>query len=305
MSSLNVEYPLGRPVIPAVVVQRRRPLPPGVQVRVAQGEQVRPDSVLAATPESEMASAEFGPNGAVLSGIGGRVTEIVPQRYVAVEGVAAIFYGVAGLGGQAAGPLALLPRGELPTVVPIPRASVIIFPQQLPLSFMQRAAAGGAAGIIAGSASARELEAFARADLTAVYDGLTVPPQVIGLTIVLTEGPGSASMRPALYQMLAQRVGTPVLIEGTTSPRRSIRPEIVLAVPPQTPPLGVPMDSRLAAGVRVLVAAGPFAGASGTITHVFSRRQHTSAGVLAPAGVVRLDDGTTTVEQLAALDRIG
>lgn len=302
MSSLNVEYPLGRPVIPAVVVQRRRPLLPGAQVRVAQGEQVQAGSVLASVPQT---SAEADDDGAILAGIGGRVTEIVPQRHIAVEGVVAIFYGIAGLGGQAAGPLALLPRGELPAVVPIPRGAVIIFPQQLPLSFMQRAAAGGAAGVIAGSASARELEAFARADLTAVYDGLMVPPQVIGLTIVLTEGLGDASMRPALYQMLAQRVGTPVLIEGMTSPRRNIRPEILLTTPPNTPPLGVPMESALAAGVRVLVAAGPMAGASGTITHIFSRRQRTTAGMLAPAAVVRLDDGTTAVEQLAALDRIG
>lgn len=302
MSSLNVEYPFGRPVIPAVMVQRRRAVPPQAQIRVAQGEQVQPGSVLAAT---DTPGAQSDTDGALLAGIGGRVTEIVPQRYIAVEGVVAIFYGIAGLGGQAAGPLALLPRGELPTVVPIPRGAVIIFPQQLPLSFMQRAAAGGAAGIIAGSAAARELEAFARADLTAVYDGLTVPPQIIGLTIVLTEGLGDASMRPALYQMLAQRVNMPVLIEGTTSPRRNIRPEILLAVPPNTPPLAVPMESMLAAGVRVLVAAGPLAGASGTITHIFSRRQHTSAGIAAPAAVVRLDDGTTTVEQLAALDRIG
>lgn len=302
MSSLNVEYPLGRPVIPAVVVQRRRPLPLDAQIRLAQGEQVQPGSVLASAP---LPGAQSELDGAILAGIAGRVTEIVPQRYVAVEGVAAIFYGVAGLGGQAAGPLALLPRGELPTVVPIPRNCVIIFPQQLPLSFMQRAAAGGAAGIIAGSASAHELEAFARADLTAVYDGLTVPPQRIGLTIVLTEGPGNASMRPALYQMLAQRINTPVLIEGTTSPRRNIRPEMLLAVPPSTPPLGVPMESTLAAGVRVLVAAGSLAGASGTITHVFSRRQPTSGGVVAPAAVVRLDDGTTAVQQLATLDRIG
>ncbi len=302
MSSLNVEYPLGRPVIPAVVVQRRRPLPPEAQVQVTQGEQVQPDSVLATTPQL---SAEADSASVVLAGIGGRVTEIVPQRHIAVEGTVAIFYGIAGLGSQAAGPLALLPRGELPAVVPIPRRSVIIFPQQLPLSFMQRAAAGGAAGIIAGSATARELEAFARADLTAVYDGLAVPPQVIGLTIVLTEGLGDSSMRPALYQMLVQRVNTPVLIEGTTSPRRNVRPEILLALPPTTPPLSMPMDSTLAAGVRVLVAAGAMAGASGTITHIFSRRQRTNGGILAPAAVVRLDDGTTTVEQLAALDRIG
>lgn len=304
MSTLNVEYPLGRPVIPAVVVQRRRPLPPQAQIRVAQGEQVQPGSVLATTSTTG-AQSEVDGAGLVLAGIGGRVTEIVPQRHVAIEGIVAIFYGIAGLGSQAAGPLALLPRGELPTVVPIPRGCVIIFPQQLPLSFMQRAAAGGAAGIIAGSAAARELEAFARADLTAVYDGLTVPPQRIRLTIVLTEGLGDASMRPALYHMLTQRVNTPVLIEGTTSPRRSIRPEMLLAVPPTTPPLAVPMESTLAAGARVLLAAGPLAGASGTITHIFDHRQRTGAGIVAPAAAVRLDDGTTTVEALAALDRIG
>ncbi|MFI5273454.1 MAG: hypothetical protein ACHQ4H_10530, partial [Ktedonobacterales bacterium] len=172
-------------------------------------------------------------------------------------------------------------------------------------TFMQRAAAGGAVGIIAGSASAREFEAFARTDLTAIFDGVATLPQPLPLTIVLTEGLGAASMRPALYAALAQRVNTPILLDGTTSPRRNIHPELLLPVPPGTAPVAVPMESTLTNGARVGIVAGQRRGELGTITHVFARHQVSAAGTFVPAAVVRLDDGRSAVVPLAALDRVG
>lgn len=301
MAVLNIEYSQGRPFVPARLARYRRPLPTGSMPRVSEGEQVTSAQLIAEQAAGGAASEPAG----IIAGISGRVVEVVAQRYVAIEGVVAVFQGAIGLGGQSAGPLALLPRGELPAVVPIPSGCVIVFPGQLPLTFMQRAAANGALGVIAGSASAREFEAFARADLSAVLDELTTPPQRMPLTIVLTEGLGNFPMRPALFQMLAQRVNTPVLLDGTTLPRRNRHPEIIFPLPPGVAPDGIPADSSFAPGAMVGVAAGERRGMSGVIVHLFTRRQPTAAGFLAPSASVRLDDGSTVVLPLHALDRIG
>src|SRR5262249_25167699 len=178
MARLSVEYPQGRPFLPARIVHCVRPLPTGAAALVSEGEQVSPAQIIAA-PEHGGArgSSEAAEQAGVLAGISGRVVELVPGRHIVIEGVAAVFQGAVGLGGQCAGPLALLPRGELPAVVPIPRGCVIVFPGQLPLTFMQRAAAGGALGVIARSAPAHEREAFARTGPSAGLGGLTSPPQ--------------------------------------------------------------------------------------------------------------------------------
>lgn len=307
MAVLNVEYPQGRPFVPARQGHYLRPLPAGMVARVSEGDHVSSAQIIAERAAGVEAAVPpgAGERAGILAGISGRVVEVVAQRHIAIKGIVAVFQGAMGLGGQSAGPLALLPRGELPAIVPIPAGCVIVFPGQLPLTFMQRAAANGALGVIAGSASAREFEAFARADLSAVLDELTSPPQLLALTIVLTEGLGDYPMRPALFQMLAQRVNTPVLLDGTTLPHRNRRPEIIFPLPPGAPPEAVPADSGLASGVMVGVAAGERRGMSGVIAHLFTRRQATAAGFRVPSASVRLDDGSTVVLPLHVLDRIG
>src|SRR5262249_3121190 len=152
------------PLISATALRRWRGLPAGARPLVQAGEEVQPDSPIAETS---------GPQGTtpVLAGLAGRVLEVSPVRGVLIDSVATVLTGMVGLGGGVAGPLAFLGRESL-AVVPIPRGAILIYPQRLPLTLLQRAASGGAAGIIAASVSALELEAFARIDLTAALDGL-------------------------------------------------------------------------------------------------------------------------------------
>src|SRR5262245_32756677 len=163
--TLVLDYPLGWPVMPATLVRRERALPLGATPLVSLGDQVRPEQ-----PIAEYVLAN-GSQRAVVAGLGGRVVGAEASKHVTLEGVAVLMYGIVGLGGPTAGTLTVLPRGESPAVVPIVPGSVIIFPHQLPLMLLQRATVGGAAGIVAASAAARELEAFARTDLTALLDG--------------------------------------------------------------------------------------------------------------------------------------
>ncbi len=296
---MTLEYPFGRPLVPAMPIRRLRPLPPGATPLVGLDTRVQEDQ-----PIAEI----IGPAGqraVVLAGLSGRVVEVASPWGITIEGVAAALFGVVGLGGPVVGPVAMLPRGESLAVVPIPRGAVILYPRQLSLTLLQRAAAGGAVGIVAASASARELEAFARADLSAILDGLAVGMPQTPLTVMLTEGLGAQSMSPHTYQFLAQHIGNPVLLTGTTDPRRGVRPEVLLAPAPDMPAAGTTLDGALSVGARVAVALGPRRGTQGQITHLFARKQFAGTDVLAAAAAIRFDDGTIDVVPLHALDRIG
>src|SRR5262249_10189829 len=232
---------------------------------------------------------------ALPAGLGGRVVEAAAGQHVTVEGVATVMHGIVGLGGPTAGTLGVFPRGESPAVVPIVPGSVVIFPHQLSLTLMQRASVGGAAGIIAASASARELEAFARTDLTALLDGQAPFAPRSPLTVMLTEGLGSASMSTSTYHLLSQRIHSMVLLDGATDPRHGVRPEVVLAAPAGTPPLPAPADCSIVPGAFVAVSAGPQRGSRGEVLHAFVSQQVTAAGLRVPAASVRLEDGSVAL----------
>jgi hypothetical protein len=276
-------------------------LPPGAAPLVAMGDHLRADQPLAEYND--------GPRRQILpAGLAGRVLDSQNgprQPFVTIEGVVTLLHGIVGVGGQVAGPLALLPRGESLAVVQIAPGSVIIFPHQVPLMLMQRAVASDVAGIIAGSASARELEAFARTDLTVALDGQPGYTSATPLTVVLTEGVGSASMSTATYQLLSQRMHDTVLLDGATDPRRNLRPEVILSAPPGAAPQPLPADATIRKGAVVSVSAGPRRGARGTIMYLFETSQPNAAGLRVPSASVRLEDGSLATLPLHALDRVG
>lgn len=299
MAAKNLDFPLGRPLAPAVTVRRRRSLTTGAAPLVAMGEAVSAEQRIADLPDG---ADVYRP---VLAGLTGRVVDITPGQHITIEGAATVVQGLLGLGGPAAGPLVMLPRGESLAVVPIPAGAVILFPQPVPMVLVQRAIAGGASGIIAPSAAVRELEALARTDLSAVYDGLAPDPVGFPLAVVLTEGVGSQPMSSAVYRVLAPHLGNVVLVSGATDPRGNFRPDVTLSLPRESATAMTPLPSALEPGAQVRVAAGVLRGALGEIVHVFSRRQFDAAGVLSPCALVRLDDGAVHMLPLHALDRVG
>jgi hypothetical protein len=294
-----MDYPLGWPLITAANVRRLRPLGGGATALVQVGEQVRPDQVIAERP---------GPNGgrvSVLAGLAGRVAQADPRRGLLIEGAATIVQGMLGVGGDAAGPLHLLPRGESVAVVQLVPGSVVLFPGQVPLTLLQRAAAGRVAGIIGASVGARELEAFIRADLSAAMDGLLPELARLPITLVMTEGIGNWAMDPATYQALSNRIGDIALLDGTTDPRRNVRPEVLLALPLGSPTISTPADDNIVIGARVRLSAGEQRGARGEVVNVFAHRQVVEPGLLVRAVRLRLDDGTSPVVPVNCVERVG
>jgi hypothetical protein len=293
-----LDFPVGRRLVPAASVRRQRTFPLGASTTVAIGDQVQSDQTIA-----EINNA--GNISVVQAGFAGRVIDVALNQRVVIEGTVTIIEGIVGIGGPTVGTLYMLPRGESLAMVPIPHDGVILFPQQLPLVLMQRAVTGGAAGIIAGSVSAREIEAFSRVDLSASLDGFPLTEPVSQLSIVITEGLGEAAMCAPLYQVLAQRLGTTVYLCGDTSTRQAVRPEVLL-----TPPVGstgepLPLDSTLEAGAIVTVWAGGRRGSQAQVLQVLARQQYSSAGLLVPSAILRFEDGTTGTAPLHTLDRLG
>jgi hypothetical protein len=295
----DMDYPLGWPNIPSAHVRKLRALTGGATALVDVGEQVRPDQPIAERP------GHSGTTIHILAGLAGRVARVDPGRGVTIEGAATIIQGIVGAGGPSTGMLHFLPRGESVAMVPIPRGSVIVFPGQVPLTLLQRAAMSGAAGIVAASVGARELEAFTRLDMSAALDGLAPDVGHLSLTLVFTEGVGAQTMDSVTYQLLTQRAGDVVLLDGTTNPRHNVRPEVLLPLPLGNPTMATPADDNIAIGARVRMIAGVGRGARGEVVNIFAHRQILPPGILTQAVRVRLEDGTSAVVPVSALERVG
>jgi len=298
MSVSALDYPLGRPIISAIAVRRRRLLPPGATPFVSLHEQVSPGQAIAeARSDAGLATA--------LAGLAGRVVDVAPGQSVTIEGAATLINGLLGVGGQVAGPLFFPQHGESLALLQIPPGSVIVYPTRAPLTLLQRAYASGAAGVIAASASALELEAFARADLTALLDGFVPLSAQPPLTVLLTEGLGDCAMSPPILRALEQRVNDVILLNGQTSPRHNIRPEALLPLPASATPTATPLPSAFTVGSLARITAGPQRGVWGRVSHVFTQARRSATDQWEPSALLRLDDGSTQIMPLALLDIIG
>lgn len=293
----SLTYPNGRSLIAALTVRRERPLPVSASPFVSVGEHVSAERVLAERRDGQ------GIQG-VLAGIAGAVTAVTVGRSVTIEGKATLLNGMIGVGLPAAGALYAIPRGESLAVAYIPHGSVLVHPTRAPMMLLQRALAAGAAGVIAASMSALELEAFARADLTATLEGLAPPTPSQPLTVVLTEGVGEAVMDSTVWRLLARRLGDIALLNGQTLPEYAIRPEILLSVPESSDTQRAPLSSELTIGALVKVWSGVARGARGRITYLFTHERMTTGGQWEPSAQIQLDDGSSLVVPLQQLDVI-
>ncbi|HET8907988.1 MAG TPA: hypothetical protein VFN11_13585 [Ktedonobacterales bacterium] len=298
MSNVALDYPLGRPIAPAITVRRRRPLPPGAVARVQAG-----NGVNALQPIAEI-TTQHG-RAPVLAGIDGRVVAVTPGVGIFLEGVATLLQGMIGIGESAAGPLAFLPQGESPAVALIPRGAILVYPQPVPLTLLQRAAAHGAVGVIAASASALELESFARADISAVLEWRIPLPVPGPLVVILTEGLGNAAMQADMLALLRRREGEMALINGVSHPRQNMRPEVLLSGADTSLGEYVPQPVLLRRGALVRVAAGTHRGSRGMIRHIPAHSAIDAAGLRTRCAIIDLENGERVSLPLHLLDVVG
>ena len=298
-------FPLGLPVIATAPVRRVRPLGDGATPNVGVGQMVSAGQTVATR------AGRLGKADAVLAGLDGQVVEVVPGQGLTIAGTAMVITGVLGLGATAVGPLVIVAEAQPPETIQIPSGAVLVVAGVLSPELLKRAIAEGAAAVVAGSMALADLESVARADLTAILDGLIPGETALPLPLVLTQGLGAWPVDADRSARLADRAGAIALVDGATKPRRGMRPEILLSQPqasavtnlPALPAL--PADDTPVPGARVRVVAGPRQSASGEVLHIFARPQRVMSGLLLRCAQVRLADGATAAIPLAFLERIG
>ena len=293
-------FPLGRQIVAAALVRRERPLSDGATAAVAMGETVSAGQTVA-TRSGRLGIGKATP---ILAGLDGRVVGVMPGQGVTIEGVAMVVAGLVGLGGSAVGPLFPMGQGQSLEGGQMPRGAVLVTSSPLSASLLQRASDDGAVAIVAGGMPLAELEGAARTDLTAVLDGLAPAAAALPLALVLTQGLGAWSMDADLFAQLAQHAGEMALADGTTDPRRGIRPEVLIAQPQAVAGGDVSADDALAPGALVQVVGGRWRGQRGEVGQTLASHQRVEAGLLLRCAQVRLVDGSTAAIPLNFLERV-
>ncbi len=308
-------YQPGWSVIPQTVVRRERwpggyrgnTLARGVPL-VYSGQEVQPDQPVLRM-EHRIASGGIAQDEVVPSGLYGRVVDVTQRGGIVIEAQAALVRGEIGAGNQVAGILHVVQDDTLSQQ--LPAGAILAIAGPLNYVMLRQALLAGVSGIVAGSIVTRDFEGFLRTDVIQLLEDIdveqaqaTLPP----ITVLFTEGLGTASMAEPTFRLMQQQQGSVVLLSGITSPRRGITPELILSFSPseiQRFWQPVQQDLSLSPGARVRVWSGEHEGAIGNIEYIFSYEQVFPSGIRSRALRLRLGDGSPLVIPTTLAQRIG
>ncbi len=262
----------------------------------------------ASTKDNPAAPADG--NERVPAGLHGRVVGFTRRGGVVIESQAAIVQGMIGAGNQVAGMLTIWQGAPADEPQAIPPGAILVVPGPLTFTFLHQALNSGVIGIVASSIALRDLEGFLQTDLLQLLQTSAVeqaqahlPP----LTLMLTEGIGSAIMPAYILNLLHQHQGSIGLLSGVTSVRHSISPELIISLPVtqtrQAQQVTRP-DPTLSVGAQVRVCSGEREGAIGILDYFFVHEQIFRSGVRARAVRLRLEDGSFYVVPQVLVERI-
>jgi hypothetical protein len=166
----------------------------------------------------------------VLAYIDGVIVETMPRQGVVVETVCSLVQGIFGIGGEAAGVLAVgvaSPEDALTPdhLKPEMKGTVVVGGSFLSAEAMSKAREIGVAGLVVGGIHDKDLRALLGYDLGVAITGT----EQVGFTLILTEGFGTIPMAQKTFKLLSAHAGEPASISGATQIRAGvIRPEIII-----------------------------------------------------------------------------
>jgi hypothetical protein len=166
----------------------------------------------------------------VLAYIDSVVVETMPRQGVVVETVCSLVQGIFGIGGEAAGVLAVVvasPEDALTPdqLKPEMKGTVVVGGSFLSAEAMAKAREIGVAGLVVGGIHDKDLRALLGYDLGVAITGT----EQVGFTLILTEGFGTIPMAQKTFKLLSAHAGEPASISGATQIRAGvIRPEIII-----------------------------------------------------------------------------
>ncbi|GCE18024.1 hypothetical protein [Dictyobacter kobayashii] len=327
-------YPSGWSVLPRLIVKRER-WPGGYHAKgiplVYRGQEVVPDQpVLRLTTASEYdkqkerASTKLSPSGIssspdllkssigqdIPAGLHGRVVGVTARGGVVIESHAALIQGILGAGKQAAGVLTMWQPRSPYSAQTIPPGAILVVPGPLTFGLLHQALNSGVVGVVASSIALRDLEGFLRTDylqLLKISDLEQAQEQLPPLTLLLTEGIGSANMPVHTMNLLTHYQGTIGLLAGATSLTHNLFPELVISIPVAEIDKNwqvVQPDATLALGAQVRVCSGQHQGAIGIIDYFYSYEQTFTSGLRTRSVRLRLDDGSFYTVPITLIERI-
>ncbi len=308
-------YQPGWSVVAQTVVRRER-WPGGYKggslVRsvplVYTGQEVYPDQPVLRR-EHRVVTREIAQNEIVPAGMYGRVVAITQRGGIVIEGQAAILRGVIGAGNQVAGILNVVQGDTLHRQ--LPPGVILAISGSLSFAMVRQALLAGVSGIVAGSIAIRDFEGFLHTDLLQLLDDNDVEQAqatLPAMTVLFTEGLGTASMAEPVLHTLQQHQGSVVLLSGITSTRHGIVPELILSFSPEEIQRRwhpIQQDLSLSLGARVRVWGGAYEGAIGNIEYIFSYEQVFPSGMRSRAIRLRLNDGSSVMVPTTLAQRIG
>ncbi|GCE25826.1 hypothetical protein KDA_13100 [Dictyobacter alpinus] len=317
-------YPSGWPVIPRLIVKRER-WPDGHSVRgiplVYRSQEVVPDQpVLRISTNTNVSEHEKSPSSHasskstseidIPSGLHGRVIGFTPRNGVVIESHAVLLQGIVGAGRQVAGVLTMWRTPSNYVSQPIPPGAILVVPGQLSFALLHQALNSGVVGVVASSITLRDLEGFLRTDylhLVKTSDSEQAQEQLPPLTILLTEGIGSATMPIHILNLLRQYQGSVALLSGALSLREGLSPELVISIPLseiEKDWQAIQPDITLSLGSQVRISSGERTGTTGMVDYFFVYEQLFPSGIRARAVRLRLEDGSFEVVPLTMVERI-
>jgi hypothetical protein len=244
------------------------------------------------------------------AGLHGRVVDVTARGGVILESHAALVQGTLGSGNQVAGVLTMWSKPSDYGSPTIPPGAILVVPGPLTFALLHQALNSGVVGVVASSIALRDLEGFLQTDYLQLLRINELEPtlsQLPPLTLLLTEGIGSATMPTHVLNLLHQYQGSIALLTGVRSLTQHLYPELIISVPQVEVDEGwqsVQPDAALFQGAQVRVRGGDFSGTVGRIDYFFSYEQVFASGLRARAVRLLLDDGSYFVIPTTMLERI-
>ena len=241
--------------------------------------------------------------------LAGEVVEVLPSQGVAIEAEVSYIQGIFGIGGEAYGPIRLACKSQTQElsddlITPDMKGAVLIGGARMTGKAVRKAIEVGVAAVISGGIDDQDLKEILGYDLGVAITG----SEIIGITLVVTEGFGEIAMAERTFQLLAAREGDDASVNGATQIRAGVmRPEIVIplsdaelsAEPEPTHEGGV-----LDVGKPVRVIRDPYFGSIGAVAALPSELHTLGSESRARVLDVTLEDGQAVTVPRANVELI-
>lgn len=239
----------------------------------------------------------------------GEVVEVFPEEGVSVRSWGSFVQGIFGIGGEVHGELKVVVKGP-ETVLrenmidESCKGKVVVGGSLVTANALKQAIKVGAAGIVAGGFSDRDLRDFLGYDIGVAITG----SEELGVTLVITEGFGEIMMAHKTFELLQSLEGQLACINGATQIRAGvIRPEVIV---PMEGDINEKVDKKAAheigleLGTLIRVIRAPYFGKIGKVTDLPSPLQVLGSESKARVLEVEFIDNTRAIVPRANVETI-